>query len=190
MTVEGISPLVCNRFAEKARQELHDRHAAGDQRKSKKEREPKDFNAAYEAAMHRSTDGWLGLPCSAFMSAMVSACRATGVVMTRAKIAMWIDADGYSDDGYALTKITKGKPRYDERYVRNQTGVVDLRARPMWDPGWQAVVTISFDRGMISPESIANLLSRAGRQVGIQEGRPDSKKSVGMGWGLFKIVNT
>jgi hypothetical protein len=28
-----------------------------------------------------------------------------------------------------------------------------------------------------------------GRQVGIGEGRPDSRNSCGMGWGLFEIVN-
>lgn len=34
---------------------------------------------------------------------------------------------------------------------------------------------------------MVNLLSRAGLQVGIGEGRPDSKKSAGMGYGLFTV---
>jgi len=34
-----------------------------------------------------------------------------------------------------------------------------------------------------------NLLHRAGLQVGIMEGRPDSKDSCGCGWGTFKIAN-
>jgi len=34
---------------------------------------------------------------------------------------------------------------------------------------------------------LTNLLARAGLQVGIGEGRPDSKNSAGMGWGLFQI---
>jgi len=32
------------------------------------------------------------------------------------------------------------------------------------------------------------LLARVGMQVGIGEGRPDSKNSAGMGWGLFEVV--
>lgn len=34
---------------------------------------------------------------------------------------------------------------------------------------------------------VANLMNRVGAQVGIGEGRPDSKNSAGMGWGLFSI---
>jgi hypothetical protein len=30
-------------------------------------------------------------------------------------------------------------------------------------------------------------MARVGLQVGIGEGRPDSKNSAGMGWGLFTI---
>ena len=32
-----------------------------------------------------------------------------------------------------------------------------------------------------------NLIARAGMQVGICEGRPDSSNSTGMGWGTFEI---
>jgi hypothetical protein len=33
-------------------------------------------------------------------------------------------------------------------------------------------------------------IARVGQQVGICEGRPDSKNSAGMGWGLFDIEKT
>jgi ribosomal protein S17 len=36
-------------------------------------------------------------------------------------------------------------------------------------------------------QDVANLLSRVGEQVGICEGRPDSKNSAGMGWGTFQV---
>jgi hypothetical protein len=41
-----------------------------------------------------------------------------------------------------------------------------------------------------TPEDVANLMARVGMQVGIGEGRPDSKNSAGMGWGLFKIADS
>jgi hypothetical protein len=36
-------------------------------------------------------------------------------------------------------------------------------------------------------QDVANLMTRVGLQVGLGEGRPDSKNSAGMGWGLFQI---
>ena len=40
---------------------------------------------------------------------------------------------------------------------------------------------------MLSDADIVNLISRVGMQVGIGEGRPDSKQSAGLGFGLFEI---
>ena len=36
-------------------------------------------------------------------------------------------------------------------------------------------------------QDVTNLLMRVGQQVGIGEGRPDSKNSAGMGWGTFNV---
>jgi hypothetical protein len=60
--------------------------------------------------------------------------------------------------------------------------------RPMYFP-WSANLRIRFDAGQFTYTDIANLLMRVGEQVGIGEGRHDSKKSGGMGWGTFRIVN-
>jgi hypothetical protein len=57
----------------------------------------------------------------------------------------------------------------------------------MWEPGWEATVRIRFDADLFTITDVANLLRRAGLQVGVGEGRPDSKKSAGMGWGIFDI---
>ena len=109
--------------------------------------------------------------------------------MTLAKLCVTVIADGFDvDDGTPLVRITKGKPEYSEHVVRNETGVVDIRPRPMWQPGWEALVTIRFDADQFSQEDVANLMSRVGAQVGVCEGRPDSKKSAGMGWGTFTLA--
>ena len=54
---------------------------------------------------------------------------------------------------------------------------------------WKCKLRIRFDADQFTKEDIANLLARVGLQVGIGEGRPDSKKSAGMGWGLFELTN-
>jgi hypothetical protein len=66
----------------------------------------------------------------------------------------------------------------------------DLRVRAMWDTGWEAKVRVKYDADILSLDSLKYLLTRAGVQVGIGEGRADSTKSdgAGMGWGSFEVV--
>lgn len=187
--IRGVAPYVQNKFSEKAREQMRAKHEAGSTAKKGAKREPKDFQACYEGAIHRSHEGWVGMPAPAFRNAMISACRICGFQMTRARLAVFVLPDGFDEtDGQPLVKILKGEPVYHETYTRNETGVVDLRPRPMWRPGWEVDVKIQFDADQFTLQDIANLLMRAGLQVGIGEGRPDSKKSAGMGWGLFEIV--
>ena len=187
--IEGISEYVQHRFPEKARRQMHEKHEAGDKAKSKNKRESRDFDADFHAATYHMEGGGYGIPCAAFRAAMISACRSAGFVMTRAKQGIvWTEPDGRSTpDGTALVRITKGEPEYFEMYAPNDNGSIDLRVRPRWAPGWTAVVRIKFDSDMIDAQSIANLLMRAGMQVGIGEGRNDSKNSCGQGWGFFQI---
>lgn len=187
-TIRGTSPYVQNRFSAKAINEIRETQQAGSTAKKGRKKEPKDFEAAYHGAMHISTDGWTGIPAPAFRNAMISACKIVGFHMTKGKLGVFVEADGFDEiDGTPLVKITKGEPRYHEAYVRNATGVVDLRARPMWNPGWEAKVRIRFDADMFTVVDVTNLLARAGLQVGVGEGRPDSKSSCGQGWGTFTI---
>ncbi len=186
--IVGIAPLVVNTFSEKARETMIRNQEAGDQGKSVKKREPKDFDAAYQGAMHVSTEGWHGVNASAFRNALISACRTVGVVMTRAKLALHVIEDGYDRiDGTPLVKITKGEPTRFDSPVRNDDGSMDIRPRPRWAPGWEMVVRVRFDADMISAQAVANLMLRVGLQVGICAGRPDSKDSAGCGWGLFQF---
>jgi hypothetical protein len=76
-----------------------------------------------------------------------------------------------------------------DSYVRNETGVADIRPRAHFDPGWEAEVRIQYDADQFTLTDVTNLLLRVGKQVGVGAGRPDSTKSTGMGWGTFEIVN-
>lgn len=188
-TIVGTAPLVQHKFSAKARAGIKDTQAAGTPGRNKKKREPKDFKQIYKDCMHISEDGWIGIPAPAFRSALISACRVAGFQMTRAKMSVFVEADGYdADEGTPLVRITKGEPREHESYARNETGVVDIRVRPMWRE-WQCVLRVKWDADQFTLTDISNLLVRAGVQSGVGEGRPDSKKSHGMGWGTFKIGN-
>jgi len=186
-TIVGNAPLVTNKFSNKAKQIMKDKQMAGSTAK-KGNREGKDFQACFEGAKHVSVEGWCGIPASAFRCAMISACKISGFPMTKAKLSVFCVADGFEkDDGTPLVKITKGEPVYYEALVRNETGVADIRARPMWREGWEAVVRIKYDADQFTLIEITNLLLRAGLQVGLCEGRPDSKDSAGIGFGTFEF---
>ena len=185
--ITGTAPLVMNKFSAKARNMIMDTQRAGTQARSKKVREAKDFDQVCDDAVHYSSEGWVGIPASAFRAAMISACRLVGFKMTLAKLSVFIKADGFDrDDGTPLVKLTADKYEAVDHAVRNATGVVDIRRRPMWRT-WGAVVTVSWDGDQFSLQDIANLLSRVGAQVGLLEGRPDSRASAGMGWGTFEL---
>lgn len=186
--IVGTAPLVGNKFSARARADMKATQEAGSVAKKGKKREPKDFQACYKEAIHMSREGWEGIPAPAFRNAMISACKVCGFQMTRAKLSVFVLADGHDrDDGTPLVRITKGKAEYAEHFVRNATGVADIRPRPMWREGWEATVRVHFDGDQFTLDDVANLLARAGIQVGVGAGRPDSSASNGMGWGLFAI---
>ena len=79
-----------------------------------------------------------------------------------------------------------GASRISESIGRTSTDVAMLTVRPMYFP-WEANIRIRFDGDQFNFTDVANLLQRVGEQVGIGEGRPDSKNSAGMGWGTFEL---
>jgi hypothetical protein len=188
--IKGTAPLVINKFSKKARDKMMaDMSTPASEKKGKNARAPRDYEADFMGARHISEDGWDGISASAFRIAMIDACRTVNAVMVRAKMSLSIISDGIDkDEGTPLVKIiSKDGPEKNESLVRNDNGGADVRIRPMWRE-WGADVCIEFDADMITGESVVNLLDRAGRQVGICEGRPFSKDSCGMGWGTFQVV--
>lgn len=187
LKIIGNAPYVQNKFSQKAREMMRAKQEAGSTGTKGGKRQGKDFMETYEGAKHISEEGWIGIPAPSFRNAMISACRIVGFKMTLAKLSVFVLPDGFdADDGTPLVRIY-GEPEVHEGLVRNATGVADVRWRPMWRK-WHAIVRISYDADQFTTEDVLNLLARAGMQVGIGEGRPDSKQSAGMGWGTFEVV--
>ena len=78
--LEGIAPLVVERFSKKA--ELMAKMQEGPSSKSKKVRDARDYEKEAEDARYRSMEGWEGMNAAAFRAAMISACRLVGFKMT------------------------------------------------------------------------------------------------------------
>jgi hypothetical protein len=183
--ITGKTPYLQHRFWKKG--DVMHNQEQGSTAKGKKAKPARDFVSDFKAAQHRSAEGWCGIPCPAFRNAMIDACRLVQFEMTRAKMAVFCEEDGIDiEDGTPLVKILAAEPEMSTMMVRNATGVVDIRARPMWRT-WAADVRIFFDADQFTPTDVVNLLMRAGMQVGVGEGRPFSKKSAGLGFGTFTV---
>lgn len=184
--IVGTAPYIQLRFSEKAMNAMREKMELGSQAAKKKARDARNFDEDFKQAQHISDEGWPGIPASAFRNAMISACRLVGFKMTLAKLSVFVLPDGFDKvDGVPLIKID-GTPEPHIMHARNATGVCDLRVRAKFWP-WSATVRVQYDADQFSATDAANLMNRVGTQVGIGEGRPDSKMSAGMGWGTFKL---
>lgn len=185
--IVGTAPYVQLKFNEKVKNKMLERMATKKKGGRKADRETRQYEQEYKDAQHvEANEGWNGIPASGFRCAMVDACRLVNFKMILAKSCVFIEADGFGTDGSPLVKII-GEPEMCRHPVRNANGSMDIRTRAMWR-NWKASVRVRWDADQFSENDIANLLARVGDQVGIGEGRPSSKDSVGMGWGTFRLV--
>lgn len=183
-------PLVIHRFSEKTKVQMREKMEAGKTASSKKDRSPKDMDLAYQDARYRSPEGWDGFNASSIRKAMISACRLVNFKMTLAKMSIFVVADG-SDEKEPQIPLIRiyGKPVRQDDMARVETGQPYVTVRAAYH-NWSAKVRIRWDEDQFTLEDISNLLSRVGAQVGIGEGRHDSKNSAGMGWGCFTLEKT
>ena len=185
--IVGVAPLVIHRFSAKTKNEMKLKMETGKAASSKKKREAKDTDDIYQESRYISKDGWDGFHAGAIRAALISACRLVGFKMTLAKLSVFVEADGWDAQEPQIPLIRiYGKPQKQEDMARVETGQPYVTVRAAFYD-WSAKVKIRFDADQFTVDDIYNLLYRAGSQVGIGEGRPDSKKSCGMGWGLFDV---
>jgi hypothetical protein len=185
--IKGVAPLVIHRFSKKTLEEMKQKMEIGKAAGGKKIRDPKSTDTTYEEARYISDAGWDGFHAGAVRAAMISACRLVGFRMTLAKLSVFVLQDGWDkkEPQIPLVRIY-GNPVKQEDMARVETGQPYVCVRAAYH-NWSAKVRIRWDADQFTIDDIFNLLSRVGLQVGICEGRPDSKNSAGMGWGLFEV---
>lgn len=187
VVLRGTAPLVLQRFGEKAKRMMMERQQNPALRKLKPE--ARDFEKDYQEAAYISEEGWYGVPANALRSALIEGAYRSGLKSKQdLKVAVFVVPQGTeARDGTPLLRV-EGEPRPDIRPLRNDMGSTDLRVR-VWFADWTLRPTILYDASLITVESILNALVRAGRQIGIGEGRPMSRRSYGVGWGLFELAD-
>jgi hypothetical protein len=181
-------PLVIHRFSAKTKGEMKLKMETGKAASSKKNREPKDSEATFNEARYVSRDGWDGFHAGSLRKALISACRLVNFKMVLAKLSVFVEADGVDElePQIPLVRIRDCQAVKQEDMARVETGQPYVTIRASYRD-WTAQPTIRWDKDQFTLNDVTNLLARVGQQVGIGEGRPDSKNSAGMGWGLFDI---
>ncbi len=185
--VKGIAPLVIHRFSSKTKAQMKAKMETGKAAGSKRNREAKATDDLYQEARYTSKDGWDGFHAAAVRAAMISACRLVNFKMTLAKLSVFVLHDGVdaTEPQIPLIRIY-GDPVKQEDMARVETGQPYVTVRAAYHD-WKATIRIRYDADQFTLQDVTNLISRVGLQVGIGEGRPDSKNSAGMGWGLFEV---
>lgn len=176
--IVGTSPLIVNRFSEKAKREMLE-NAQG----MKRPKAPKDPKAEYAAAFYRiaSTDGKerYGFPVTAFKAATIGAARFYGKSVTMAGLRQFLFIRGLltDSDTQQLVEI-EGEPRMREDAVRFGGRSTDLRYRPEFRE-WKAVLDVTYAKSAISQASVLSLIDAGGTFVGVGEWRPEKHGEFG-----------
>lgn len=183
----GIAPLVVHRFSKKIKEQMKQKMETGKAASSRKNREPKNTDDIYNEARYISKEGWDGFNASGVRNSLISMCRLVGFKMTLAKLSIFAIEDGWDalEPQIPLVRIF-GEPVKQEDIGYTSTGEPYVTVRPAYHD-WSASLHLRWDADQFTRDDVINLLMRSGLQGGLCEGRPDGKKSPGMGWGLFHV---
>jgi len=170
--ITGDSPLICHAWSKKAREQM----LAKQTKKATAGRAAKDPWMDFCESLYwldgmpdRPTEddveqGRFGFPSIAFKNAAVTACTSIGgITKVAARQAFHVEGE-FVELG--------GAPAMREDVARVGMGTADLRYRGEFDP-WSTVLTVKFNRNLLSVEQVVNLFQTGGFAVGVGDWRPD-----------------
>jgi hypothetical protein len=159
--IVGQTPLLTNRFGERARQAIEDKQ----QKKAKGAKEARRPEEEFADAMHIISKGVYGFPAVGLKKALVNAGgRFADEKMTHLRGVINIMGD--------LIPIQADEPTMRSDTVRLSGGVTSIAYRPMFMP-WEMEIPLVYNASMISDAQILNLFQIAGFAVGIGAWRPE-----------------
>jgi hypothetical protein len=178
MRIVGTAPLVTHAWSEKAKRMMQEAQSGTPKQGGKKNREARDPQADYLGAMYLTDDGRPGIPARLFKAAAVAAANDVGAFKTTMRRVFYVEG--------TILLIEGDEPTMSEEFIRLESGVADIRYRPMWHK-WAVTITVRYNASVITSAHLLNLFRTAGFACGVGEGRPNSPKGIGMGWGTFEV---
>ena len=192
ITIVGDSPLLINKFSEKAKREILDKQM----KKAKKAKEAKvpfydfvqslhwitpmpDFEGKTEEEIKEifekaiENGAKFGFPTVGIKQSAISAAYRGGLAKNKVSLQGAFHIKG------ELAEIV-GELTMREDYVKIPMGGADIVYRGEFKEGWTSTFTVMYDEGVISLEQIIQMLNYGGFSVGIGEWRIEKGGNFGM----------
>ncbi len=170
-TIVGVTSLIQHNWDKKSVDMIKQKHA-GKKTKVRAVRVPEE---EFVAATHFTEDGQYAIPAMALKGAIINAAhKDIGIEKTLVRKSIFMECK----DANMCIPIKCSKPIQRQDMVRVGNNQADLRYRPEFKE-WSAEVTLVYDAGLLKPEDILNLVSRAGFGVGLCEWRPEKNGEYG-----------
>ena len=167
VAIAGKTPLLTNRFSERAVQSIEDKQ----QHAARGPREARDPDAEFRDAMHLIADGVYGFPSDGIKKALVAA----GFRFADEK---GTHLRGVLNIPTSHVPIVGPPPTMRSDPVRLQGNKFSIAYRPQFWP-WSMEVPILFNGSLIGEAQVMNLFQIAGFSVGIGAWRPESNGTFG-----------
>ena len=184
ITIEGVTPLLCNRFHEEAQQKVEGGTAMtvnGDRGTPREQAYPK---------VYRDSEGRPVIPGPNLFSCLIEAGKYHKVgkkQVTTGRSSLIPAGIGVLEIETALLG-PDGKPaawEVDSRPIVNPaTKGRRLTHRPRFDR-WRTTFTLELDAAMFDPKFVRQLVDDAGTRIGLGDFRPDRKGP----FGKFKVIS-
>ena len=191
INIVGTSPLVIHKFSEKAKRMILEKQQKAAKSAGKDARNiwedvigacywltdpPKEYTqTAFEKAVNAGAK--FGFPTVGIKASIVSAAYRAGWSKNKVSMFGMFHIDG------EFIEIEGVKPELHEDVVTLQTGVTDLRFRPIFPTGWRSTLNIKYVPQLISIQQLVNAINFGGFSVGLGEHRIEK----GGTWGAYRV---
>lgn len=177
-SIQGVSPLICNRFTEAAQAKVESNTAATFNGSRGTPREQA------EAKVYRDSTGHAVLPAPNLLASIIEA----GKYIKSGRSKLTTARSSIIPAGIAITEIElpimPGSWEADSRaVVIPATGGRIMAHRPRFDE-WRLHATLNVDDTMFSEKLVRELIDIAGQRIGVGDFRPQRKGP----FGRFKVV--
>lgn len=174
VTIKGTTPLIVNQFSVKVREQLAARHTGMETGVTQSARDPE---AEAKEKLYLTSKGKYAIPASGLKKAMVTACTSTNKKIRKTFLLQALHVIGTEGNLIELTT-----PGYRVQEDIGRVGP-SKTPRPIWRPvfdKWAATFLIRYNKDIITPSMIVNMLNLAGFAVGLCEWRVEKSGSFGM----------
>jgi hypothetical protein len=176
--IRGITPLIVENWSVKTRQQMAEKHMGIQTDTVQKARNPEE---EAKEKLYLTSKGQFAFPASGLKKAMISACTSTNKMIRKNFLVQALHVMGTEGNLVAFDS-----PGYR---VQEDIGRVGMSKtpRPIWRPvfdDWSCTFVIRYNKNIISPAQIVNILNLAGFAVGLCGWRVEKSGS----FGQFEVV--